>query len=97
MDEARDRILQLRDELNNVYAGYLHQNDERLGQQARALAPYLPKALAKIYKGLGDDWDSRIQFLLESIFLVVIISYYYYFLVFSLSFHFVILFHLESI
>ena len=55
MDEARDRILQLRDELNNVYARYLHQNDERLGQQAHALAPYLPKALAKIYKGLGDD------------------------------------------
>ena len=79
MDEARDRILQLRDELNNVYARYLHQNDDRLGRQARALAPYLPKALAKIYKGLGDDWDSRIQFLLESIFLVVIISFHYYF------------------
>ena len=55
MDEARDRILELRDELNNVYARYLHHNDERLGRQARALAPYLPKALAKIYKGLGDD------------------------------------------
>ena len=79
MDEARDQILQLRDELNNVYARYLHQNNERLGRQDHALAPYLPKALAKIYKGLGDDWDSRIQFLLESIFLVVIISFHYYF------------------
>ena len=55
MDEARDRILQLRDELNNVYARYLHQNDERLGRQARALAPHLPKALTKVYKGLGDN------------------------------------------
>ena len=43
------------DELNNVYAIYLHQNDERLGRQARSLAPYIPKVLAKIYKGLGDD------------------------------------------
>ena len=43
MDEARDRILQLRDELNNVYARYLHHNVERLGRQARALAPYQRK------------------------------------------------------
>ena len=91
MDEARVRILQLRDELNNVYARYLHQNDERLGQQARALAPYLPKALAKIYKGLGDDWDSRIQFLFKSIFLVVIISLLLLFLFFL--FLFVLLFY----
>ncbi|KAH0752502.1 hypothetical protein KY285_005650 [Solanum tuberosum] len=55
MNEARDRVLQLRDALNDVYAGYLHQNDERLGRQARVLAPHLPKALARIYKGLGDD------------------------------------------
>ena len=55
MDEARYQILQLMDELNNVYFGYLQQNDERSGRQARALAPCLPKVLAKNYKGIGDD------------------------------------------
>ncbi|KAG5581715.1 hypothetical protein H5410_052342 [Solanum commersonii] len=56
MNEAKDRVLQLRDALNDVYASYLHRNNERLGQQARALAPHLPKALARIYSGLRGGW-----------------------------------------
>lgn len=49
MNEAKDRVLHLKDAFNNFYPSYLHRNDERLGQQACGLAPHLPKAFATIY------------------------------------------------
>ena len=55
MIEARGEVLQLSETLINVYAKYLHQGDENLGRQARALAPHLPKALSRIYSSLRED------------------------------------------
>ena len=55
MNEAKEQVLRLKDILVEVYAGYLHRDDESLGEQARVLAPHLPEALSSIYSSLGGQ------------------------------------------
>lgn len=49
MNEAKVLMFHLKVNLVKVYDGYLYCNNEILCGQANVLAPFLPKALSRIY------------------------------------------------
>ncbi|KAG5569988.1 hypothetical protein H5410_059754 [Solanum commersonii] len=54
MEEAKGQVLKLTESLIDVYGGYLHRV-MRVRSTCTQIAPYLPKALFKVYSSLGRN------------------------------------------